>query len=83
MLIGVLVAVFALTMFLGVPIALCLGLGGLAFIVLSGVVPIAVLPTLMFAGMDSFPAPGHPLLRDRGRRDATLRRAPEADGVRQ
>ena len=55
MLIAVLVAVFALTMFLGVPIALCLGLGGLAFIVLSGVVPIAVLPTLMFAGMDSFP----------------------------
>ncbi len=32
-----------------------MGLGGLAFIVLSGVVPIAVLPTLMFAGMDSFP----------------------------
>src|SRR5258705_174358 len=55
MLIGVLIAVFALTMFLGVPIAFCLGLGGLAFIVLSGVVPIAVLPTLMFAGMDSFP----------------------------
>ena len=55
MLIGVLIAVFALTMCLGVPIAFCLGLGGLAFIVLSGVVPIAVLPTLMFAGMDSFP----------------------------
>src|SRR5258708_1646459 len=55
MLIGVLVVVFALTMLLGVPIAFCLGLGGLAFIVLSGVVPIAVLPTLMFAGMDSFP----------------------------
>src|SRR6266403_2275739 len=30
-------------------------LGGLAFIWLSGVVPIAVLPTLMFSGMDSFP----------------------------
>ena len=51
----VLVVVCALTMLLGVPIAFCLGLGGLAFIVLSGVVPIAVLPTLMFAGMDSFP----------------------------
>src|SRR3989338_2585692 len=55
MLIVVLVAVVAITMVLGVPVAFCLGLGGLAFIVLSGVVPIAVLPTLMFSGMDSFP----------------------------
>src|SRR5437773_2433053 len=42
-------------MTLGVPIAFCLGLAGLSFIVLSGTVPIAVLPTLMFGGMDSFP----------------------------
>src|SRR4030095_164989 len=55
MLIVLLVVVFALTMTLGVPIAFCLGLGGLAFIVLSGTLPIAVLPTLMFGGMDSFP----------------------------
>ena len=55
MLIVLLIVVFALTLILGVPIAFCLGLGGLAFIVLSGAVPIAVLPTLMFAGMDSFP----------------------------
>src|SRR5947207_704786 len=55
MLILALVAVFAVTMVLGVPVAFCLGLGGLAFIWLSGVVPIAVLPTLMFSGMDSFP----------------------------
>jgi tripartite ATP-independent transporter DctM subunit len=55
MLILLLIAVFAVTMVLGVPIAFCLGLGGLAFILLSGVVPIAVLPTLMFSGMDSFP----------------------------
>jgi tripartite ATP-independent transporter DctM subunit len=54
-LIALLVVVFALTMTLGVPIAFCLGLGGLAYIVLSGTVPIAVLPTLMFGGMDSFP----------------------------
>jgi len=54
-LIWLLIAVFALTMTLGVPIAFCLGLGGLTFIVLSGTVPIAVLPTLMFSGMDSFP----------------------------
>jgi len=54
-LIAILIGVFALTMTLGVPIAFCLGLGGLAYIVLSGTVPIAVLPTLMFAGMDSFP----------------------------
>src|SRR2546427_4890702 len=55
MLILALVAVFAVTMVLGVPVAFCLGLGGLAFIWLSGVVPFAVLPTLMFSGMDSFP----------------------------
>jgi tripartite ATP-independent transporter DctM subunit len=54
-LIALLIVVFALTMMLGVPIAFCLGLGGLTFIVLSGTVPIAVLPTLMFGGMDSFP----------------------------
>src|SRR3989442_13191927 len=42
-------------MTLGVPIAFCLGLAGLSFIVLSGTVPIAVLPTLMFGGMDSLP----------------------------
>src|SRR2546425_1208917 len=54
-LITLLIVVFALTMTLGVPIAFCLGLAGLSFIVLSGTVPIAVLPTLMFGGMDSFP----------------------------
>jgi tripartite ATP-independent transporter DctM subunit len=54
-LIGALVVVFGLTMALGVPVAFCLGLGALAFIWLSGAVPIAVLPTLMFSGMDSFP----------------------------
>src|SRR5437764_12750674 len=42
-------------MVLGVPVAFCLGLGGLAFIWLSGVVLSGVLPTLMFSGMDSFP----------------------------
>src|SRR5881397_1894604 len=52
---ALLMVVFALTMTLGVPIAFCLGLAGLTFIVLSGTVPIAVLPTLMFGGMDSFP----------------------------
>jgi C4-dicarboxylate transporter DctM subunit len=53
--IGLLIVVFALTLILGVPIAFCLGLAGLAFFVVSGTVPIAVLPTLMFGGMDSFP----------------------------
>ena len=53
--IALLIAVFALTMVLGVPIAFCLGLAGIAFFVVSGTVPIAVLPTLMFGGMDSFP----------------------------
>src|SRR2546428_14130593 len=55
MLILVLVAVFAVTMVLGVPVAFCLGLGGPAFFWLAGVVPIAGLPPLMFSGMDSFP----------------------------
>src|SRR5438046_9771750 len=55
MLVLVLVAVFGVAMVLGVPVAFCLGLGGLAFIWLSGVVPLAVLPTLVFSGMDSFP----------------------------
>lgn len=55
MLIALLIVVFAVTMTIGAPIAFCLGLGGLMFIVLSGAVPIAVLPTLMFGGMDSFP----------------------------
>jgi tripartite ATP-independent transporter DctM subunit len=54
-LIVLLIAVFAVTLVLGAPIAFCLGLAGLTFIVLSGTVPIAVLPTLMFGGMDSFP----------------------------
>ena len=55
MLIVILVFVFLVTMLVGVPIAFCLGLAGLSFIVLSGTVPIAILPTLMFGGMDSFP----------------------------
>lgn len=55
MLIVLLILAFAVTMTLGVPIAFCLGLAGLTFIALSGTVPIAVLPTLMFGGMDSFP----------------------------
>lgn len=55
MAIVLLIAAFAVTLTLGVPIAFCLGLAGLTFIVLSGAVPIAVLPTLMFGGMDSFP----------------------------
>jgi C4-dicarboxylate transporter DctM subunit len=53
--IALLILAFAMTMTLGVPIAFCLGLAGVAFFVVSGTAPIAVLPTLMFGGMDSFP----------------------------
>ncbi|MEM5786729.1 MAG: TRAP transporter large permease [Syntrophobacteraceae bacterium] len=48
-------SVFVLTILLGVPVAFCLGLAGLAFILVSGTFPLDVLPTVMFSGVDSFP----------------------------
>jgi tripartite ATP-independent transporter DctM subunit len=50
-----LAAVFVITIVLGVPVSLCLGLAALAFILTSKSTPFEILPTLMFAGIDSFP----------------------------
>lgn len=47
--------VFVITILLGVPVAFCLGLAGVAFILISEAVPFNILPTLMFGGIDSFP----------------------------
>jgi tripartite ATP-independent transporter DctM subunit len=50
----------ALTVFLaaiaiGTPVAFALGFAGAAYVLLSGQVPIDVLPTILFGGMDAFP----------------------------
>ncbi|MEW6261621.1 MAG: TRAP transporter large permease [Thermodesulfobacteriota bacterium] len=47
--------VFVLTIILGVPVCFCLGLGALAYMVLGQGMPLNLLPTLMFGGIDSFP----------------------------
>ncbi|MCE5283785.1 MAG: TRAP transporter large permease [Deltaproteobacteria bacterium] len=47
--------VFCITVLLGVPVAFCLGLAALAFLVFAGSESLLVLPTLVFSGMDSFP----------------------------
>ena len=50
-----LVLVFVVTVLFGVPVAFCLGLAGLAFILLSTSLPASILPTIMFGAIDSFP----------------------------
>lgn len=47
--------VFGLTIIMGVPVAFCLGLAGVAFILVTENLPFNILPTLMFGGIDSFP----------------------------
>jgi tripartite ATP-independent transporter DctM subunit len=47
--------VFVVTILLGVPVAFCLGLAGIAFILVTEPVPFNILPTLIFGGIDSFP----------------------------
>ncbi len=47
--------VFVLTILMGVPVAFCLGLAGVAFILASEALPLNILPTLIFGGIDSFP----------------------------
>jgi tripartite ATP-independent transporter DctM subunit len=47
--------VFVVTILLGVPVAFCLGLAGIAFILITEPVPFNILPTLIFGGIDSFP----------------------------
>ena len=51
----VLCIVFVATILLGVPVAFCLGLAGVAFILVTEQLPFNILPTLMFGGIDSFP----------------------------
>lgn len=46
---------FFLTILLGVPVAFCLGLAALAFLLITGRESLLVIPTLMFSGIDSFP----------------------------
>lgn len=47
--------VFVVTILLGVPVAFSLGLAGVAFILVTESMPLNILPTLMFGGIDSFP----------------------------
>ena len=46
---------FFLTVLLGVPVAFCLGIAALAFILFTGRESLLIIPTLMFSGIDSFP----------------------------
>ena len=46
---------FFLTIALGVPVAFCLGLAALTFLLISGKEALLIIPTLMFSGVDSFP----------------------------
>jgi TRAP-type mannitol/chloroaromatic compound transport system permease large subunit len=48
------IAFFA-TILLGVPVAFCLGLAALSFLLFSGQEALLIIPTLMFSGIDSFP----------------------------
>lgn len=46
---------FILTVLLGVPVAFCLGIAALAFLLITGRESLLIIPTLMFSGIDSFP----------------------------
>ncbi|MEA1964424.1 MAG: TRAP transporter large permease [Candidatus Aerophobetes bacterium] len=46
--------VFGLTVLLGVPVAFCLGLTSVVFILVTHKISLMTLPTLMFGGIDSF-----------------------------
>lgn len=46
---------FILTILLGVPVAFCLGVSALAFLLITGRESLLIIPTLMFSGIDSFP----------------------------
>lgn len=48
-------ALFFLTLLIGVPVAFALGFAGASYIIVSGMANLNVLPTIMFGGMDSFP----------------------------
>ncbi|MBZ4658517.1 MAG: transporter large permease [Desulfacinum sp.] len=46
---------FLATLALGIPVAFCLALSSLVFLLLSGDIPLHLIPQRMFTGMDSFP----------------------------
>jgi len=46
---------FFATILLGVPVAFCLGIAALAFLLFTGRESLLIIPTLMFSGIDSFP----------------------------
>lgn len=46
---------FFTTILLGVPVAFCLGLAALAFLLFAGQESLLIIPTLIFSGVDSFP----------------------------
>jgi len=46
---------FIITIALGVPVAICLGMAGVVFLVTTSGQSLSVLPTLVFGGIDSFP----------------------------
>ncbi len=46
---------FFVTILLGVPVAFCLGLAALAYLLFCGQEALLIIPTLMFSGIDSFP----------------------------
>ncbi|HOI95342.1 MAG TPA: TRAP transporter large permease [Syntrophobacter fumaroxidans] len=50
-----LIIAFFVTLMLGVPVAFCLGLAALAFLLFCGQESLLIVPTLMFSGVDSFP----------------------------
>ena len=49
-----LILVFIITVVIGVPVAFCLGMAGIAFILISPDYSLTILPTMMFGGIDSF-----------------------------
>lgn len=52
---GLLFSVFGVLLVVGVPIAFAIGLASLAVILIDGRLPLTLVPSRMFAGMDSFP----------------------------
>jgi tripartite ATP-independent transporter DctM subunit len=49
-----LILVFVATIVIGVPVAFCLGMAGVAFLFISSEYSLSILPTMMFGGIDSF-----------------------------
>jgi tripartite ATP-independent transporter DctM subunit len=49
-----LILVFIISVVIGVPVAFCLGMAGVAFILMSPQYSLTILPTMMFGGIDSF-----------------------------